>query len=45
MLSLLAHVTANEYPLGLALLLGGLGVGAGFGIGLGAYLKFFKSRG
>jgi hypothetical protein len=44
MLSLLAHVTSGEYPIGLALFLGGLGVGAGIGVGLGAYLKYFKSR-
>ncbi len=40
MLSLLAHVTSGEYPIGLALFLGGLGTG----VGLGAYLKYFKSR-
>ncbi len=43
MLSLLAHVTPNEYPLGLALFLGGLGLGVGIGVGLGV-VKYFKSR-
>jgi hypothetical protein len=43
MLSLLAHVTPNEYPLGLALFLGGLGIGVGVGIGLGL-VKYFRSR-
>jgi hypothetical protein len=44
MMSLLAHVTPNEFPMGLALFLGGVGVGVGIGAGLAAYLKFFKSR-
>jgi hypothetical protein len=43
MLSLLAHVTPNEYPLGLALFLGGLGLGMGIGVGLGV-VKYFRSR-
>ena len=43
MLSLLAHVTPNEYPLGLALFLGGLGVGVGIGVGLGM-VKYFRAR-
>ena len=43
MMSLLAHVTPNEYPMGLALFLGGIGVGVGLGVGLGVYLKYFKS--
>jgi hypothetical protein len=43
MMSLLAHVTPNEYPLGLALFLGGLGIGVGVGIGLGV-VKYFRSR-
>jgi hypothetical protein len=43
MLSLLAHVTPNEYQLGLALFLGGLGIGVGVGIGLGV-VKYFRSR-
>jgi hypothetical protein len=43
MLSLLAHVTPNEYPLGLALFLGGLGIGVGIGVGLGV-VKYFRSR-
>jgi hypothetical protein len=43
MLSLLAHVTPNEYPLGLALFLGGLGLGVGIGVGLGV-VKYFRSR-
>ena len=42
MLTILAHVTQSEYPLGLALFLGGLGAGIGIGIGYGAYVKFFK---
>jgi hypothetical protein len=44
MLSILAHITSSEFPIGMALFLGGLGVGAGIGVGLGAYLKYFKSR-
>ena len=44
MMSLLAHVTPSEFPIGLALFLGGLGLGVGIGIGLGIYAKFFKSR-
>jgi hypothetical protein len=44
MMSILAHVTTSEYPLGLALFLGGLGIGAGIGVGLGVYLKYFKAR-
>jgi hypothetical protein len=43
MMSLLAHVTPNEYPLGLALFLGGLGIGVGVGIGLGV-VRYFRSR-
>ncbi len=43
MLSLLAHVTSNEYPLGLALFLGGLGLGVGIGVGLGV-VKYFRSQ-
>jgi hypothetical protein len=43
MLSLLAHVTPNEYPLGLALFLGGLGLGVGIGVGL-RVVKYFRSR-
>ena len=43
MTSLLAHVTPNEYPLGLALFLGGLGLGVGIGVGLGM-VKYFRSR-
>ena len=43
MLSLLAHVTPNEYPLGLALFFGGLGLGVGIGVGLGV-VKYFRSR-
>ncbi len=43
MMSLLAHVTPNEYPVGLALFLGGLGVGIGFGVALGV-VKYFRSR-
>ena len=43
MLSLLAHVTPNEYPLGLTLFLGGLGLGVGIGVGLGV-VKYFRSR-
>ena len=44
MMSLLAHVTPSEFPIGLALFLGGLGLGVGIGIGAGLYAKFFKSR-
>lgn len=44
MLSLLAHVTPSEFPIGLALFLGGLGVGTGIGVGLGVYLKYFRTR-
>lgn len=44
MLTILAHVTQSEFPLGLSLFLGGLGAGIGIGVGYGAYLKFFKSR-
>lgn len=43
MMSLLAHVTPNEYPLGLALFLGGLGIGVGIGVGLGVVM-YFRSR-
>ena len=43
MLSLLAHVTPNEYPLGLALFLAGLGLGVGIGVGLGV-VRYFRSR-
>jgi hypothetical protein len=44
MMSLLAHVTPGEFPIGLALFLGGLGLGVGIGIGAGLYAKFLKSR-
>jgi hypothetical protein len=44
MLTVLAHVTSNEFPLGLALFLGGLGVGTGIGVGLGVYLKYWRPR-
>ena len=44
MMSLFAHVTPSEFPIGLALFLGGLGLGVGIGIGAGLYAKFFKSR-
>lgn len=44
MLTIIAHVTPSEFPIGLALFLGGLGLGAGIGIGAGLYAKFFKSR-
>jgi hypothetical protein len=43
MMPLLAHVTESEYPLGLALFLGGVGVGVGFGVALGV-VKYFRSR-
>jgi hypothetical protein len=43
-LTIIAHVTPSEFPIGLALFLGGLGLGAGIGIGAGLYAKFFKSR-
>ncbi|BBO35985.1 hypothetical protein PLANPX_5597 [Lacipirellula parvula] len=43
MMPLLAHVTTAEYPLGLALFLGGIGVGLGVGIGIGI-LKYFRPR-
>lgn len=43
MMPLIAHVTESEYPLGLALFLGGLGVGVGLGIALGV-VKYFRSR-
>jgi hypothetical protein len=44
MVTILAHVTQNEFPLGIALFLGGLGAGIGIGVCYGAYVKFFKSR-
>lgn len=43
MLPLIAHVTESEYPLGLALFLGGIGVGIGMGVALGV-MKYFRSR-
>lgn len=43
MMSLLAHVTPNEYPMGLTLFLGGLGVGVGIGIGAGV-VRYFRLR-
>ncbi|QDT75892.1 hypothetical protein [Lacipirellula limnantheis] len=43
MMPLLAHVTESEYPLGLALFLGGLGAGIGIGVGLGV-MKYLRSR-
>jgi hypothetical protein len=43
MMPLLAHVTETEYPLGLALFLGGLGLGIGFGVAFGI-MKYFRSR-
>ena len=43
MMPLLAHDTESEYPLGLALFLGGLGVGIGIGVGIGV-MKYFRSR-
>ncbi len=39
-MSLLAHLTPHEFPIGMALFLGGLGVGLGIGI----YLRYFKAR-
>jgi hypothetical protein len=43
MMPLIAHVTESEYPLGLALFLGGVGVGVGLGVALGI-MKYFRSR-
>jgi hypothetical protein len=43
MMPLLAHVTESEYPLGLALFLGGVGVGVGLGVAWGI-MKYFRSR-
>jgi hypothetical protein len=40
MLSVLAHVTPYEFPIGVALFLGGVGVG----VGIGVYLRYFKAR-
>jgi hypothetical protein len=40
MMTMLGHVTAHEFPLGLALFLGGLGVG----IGIAAYWRYFRTR-
>jgi hypothetical protein len=40
MMFFLGHVTAHEFPLGLALFLGGLGAGVGVGI----YWRFFRTR-
>jgi hypothetical protein len=42
MLSILAHVTPNEYPAGLAMFLAGLACGAGLSIA--AYRWFSRSR-
>jgi hypothetical protein len=39
MICVLAHVTPHEFPIGMALFLGGLGVG----VGLGIYLKYFRT--
>ena len=43
MISVLAHVTPHEFPIGLALFLGGLGLGVGIGAGL-AVIKYFRGR-
>jgi hypothetical protein len=40
MLYILSHVTPDEFPLAMALFLGGLGIG----IGVGVYLRYFRSR-
>lgn len=40
MISMLAHVTPHEFPIGMALFLGGLGLGVGFGL----YVRYFKTR-
>jgi hypothetical protein len=43
MICVLAHVTSHEFPIGLALFLGGLGLGVGIGAGLAA-MKYFRGR-
>jgi hypothetical protein len=41
MLYILSHVTPTEFPLGVAMFLGGIGVG----IGISAfYMRYFRSR-
>jgi len=41
-ISLLAHVTPNDAPAGVAVFLAG--VGTGIGLSMAAYWKFFRSR-
>ena len=40
MIVTLAHLTPHEFPLGVALFLGGIGVG----IGVGIYLRYFRAE-
>ena len=42
MISVLAHVTPQEYPAGVALFLAGIGVGVGLSVAV--YLWRFRSR-
>jgi hypothetical protein len=42
MMTLLAHVTSNEYPAGLAMFLAGLACGVGLSVA--AYRWFLRSR-
>ena len=40
MISIVAHVPAYEFPAGVVLFLGGLGVG----LGIGVYWRYFRAR-
>jgi hypothetical protein len=42
MLAILAHVTPNEYPAGLAMFLAGMG--AGIGLSIAAFWGYLRSR-